>query len=467
MARDPLSAGCPGFQRLHRRDLLHIGLAGLGGLSLPAFLAAAETQNAAATTHQPRAKSILFYHHYGAPSHIDSFDPKPQAPVEVRGEFGTIGTSAPDFYVSDIMPRIAGVCDRLSVVRTMNHRTSNHNPAVYLAITGRTSDRDQVQVGASANDWPHHGAVLAKVAPGSGTLPVSVQVPHRAYDQVYTCPGQTGGMLGSRFDPLIIQRDPSQPDFRVEELSLRVEAGRLDDRRRLLAAIDRQLVERERGAALHARDQFYERSFALLSSSEAKRAFDISAEEPQLRERYGHHKSGQSLLLARRLIEAGVKFVTCFSGSNPGDGWDTHKDNFGQLKNTLMPPEDQAFSALIEDMDTRGLLDETLIVWSGEFGRKPQIGMPNPLTNNIGPGGRDHWPFCYSLVFAGVGVKRGFVYSNSDRIGAHPVGPPHTPADVAATMYWALGLDPESEIHDRLGRPFKLAEGKPITGIFA
>jgi uncharacterized protein (DUF1501 family) len=162
-----------------------------------------------------------------------------------------------------------------------------------------------------------------------------------------------------------------------------------------------------------------------------------------------------------------VRFVTCFSGSNPGDGWDTHVDNFRKMKNNLMPEEDQAFSALIEDLDQRGLLDETLVVWSGEFGRKPQIGVPNPMVNLIGPGGRDHWPFCYSLVIAGASVKRGFVYGQSDRIGAYPAGPAHSPGDMAATIFWALGLDPAAEIHNRLGRPFALADGKPITGIFA
>jgi hypothetical protein len=461
MARQTISAGCPEFRHTTRRDLLKIGSLGMLGLTLPKLLAASQAGGT-----KPRAKSILFYHHYGAPSHIDSFDPKPDAPAEIRGEFDTIATSAPGFHVTDIMPRIATVCDRLTVVRTMNHRTSNHNPAVYLAITGRTSERDQVQVGATSSDWPHYGAVLAKLAPGSGTLPVSVQVPHRAYDQVYTCPGQTGGMLGSKYDPLIVQRDPSLPDFQVDELSLRVDAQRLFDRRQLLTSIDSQIRGIERGGAMDSRDQFYERSFSLLSSPDAKRAFDLSQETDQTRDRYGRHKSGQSLLLARRLIEAGVTLVTCFSGSNPGDGWDTHADNFGQMKNKLMPPEDQAFSALIEDMDQRGLLEDTLVVWSGEFGRKPQIGQPNPLTNNIGPGGRDHWTSTYPVVLSGAGVKRGCVYSNSDRIGAYPVGMPHTPGDLAATIFWALGLDPATEIHDRLGRPFKLAEGQPMTGVF-
>jgi hypothetical protein len=204
----------------------------------------------------------------------------------------------------------------------------------------------------------------------------------------------------------------------------------------------------------------------MLTSPRARQAFDLSRESDVVRDRYGRHKTGQTLLLGRRLIEAGVRFVTCFSGSNPGDGWDTHSDNFGRMKKHLMPPEDQAFSALIEDLDQRGLLAETLVIWSGEFGRKPHIGKPNPAVNNIGPGGRDHWPACYSLVFAGAGVQRGFVYSDSDRHGEYPRSRPHSPGDLAATIFWALGINPAAEVHDQVGRPFRLADGEPITGLF-
>lgn len=464
MPRSSSDAGCPEFRRSGwlRRDVLRAGGLGLLGLSLPRLLAAESTGGA-----RPRARSVLFYHHYGAPSHIDTFDPKPAAPVEIRGEFGSIDSAASGIRVGEIMPRIAGVCDRLAVVRSMNHRTANHNPGVYLAITGRTSVRDQVQVGAGPTDWPHYGAVLARMAPSDDSLPTAVQLPHFAFDQVYRCPGQTGGLLGSAYDPLVIERDPNAADFRVDELSLRVDRARLEDRRRLLALIDAQVAEYEAGAAGADRGSYYERAFSMLTSPRAKQAFDLSQEDERVRERYGRTKSGQTLLLGRRLIEAGVRFVTCFSGSNPGDGWDTHTDNFNRLKNNLMPAEDQAFSVLIEDMDQRGLLDETLVVWYGEFGRKPQIGKPNPAVNNIGPGGRDHWPQCYTLVLAGAGVRRGFAYSESNRLGEYPRTNPHTPGDLAATIFWALGLDPHAEIHDQLGRPYRLADGEPIQGLFA
>jgi hypothetical protein len=461
----PLSArGCSDFERgrFLRRDVMKIGGIGMLGLSLPQVLAGEK-----ALTNKPRAKSVLFYHHYGAPSHIDTFDPKPEAPVEIRGEFETIASSAPGFQVGEIMPQIAQICDRLTVIRTMSHRTANHNPGVYLAITGRTSLRDQVQVGANPDDWPNYGAVVAKLAPGDGALPVAVQLPHYAFDQIYRCPGQTGGLLGSAYDPLVITRDPNSPDFRVDEVGLRVQDARLSDRRRLLTTVDAQVSEFEQHASVSDWGSYYERAFSMLSSQKAKRAFDLSQEEDKLRDRYGRTKTGQVLLLGRRLIEAGVRFVTCFSGSSPGDGWDTHGDNFNRLKKNLMPPEDQAFSALIEDMDARGLLEETLVVWSGEFGRKPHIGKPNPFVNNIAPNGRDHWPPCYSLVLAGAGVKRGYVYGESDRIGEYPRNHLQTPADMAATIFWSLGLDPHAEVHDRLGRPYRLADGEPIKDVFS
>lgn len=446
-----------------RRDVLQVGGLGLLGVSLPQLLAA--EQQAAKTAYRPRAKSIVLYQHYGAPSQLESYDPKPQAPEEVRGEFGAIQSAAPGFRVSEIMPGIAKVCDRLTVVRSMNHRTANHNPGVYLSITGRTSIRDQVQVGASQDDWPHYGAVLSKLAPGTGSVPDSVQVPHYAFDQIFRCPGQTGGFLGSAYDPLVIARDPSAADFRLSEFDLTVSSTQLADRRRLLESIDKQTERLER-AEYRQWNSFHDRAFSLLQSSSMQRAFDLSEESPALRERYGRHKTGQSLLVARRLVEAGVRFVTVFSGSNPGDGWDTHVDNFNRLKNNLMPPEDQGFSAFIEDLDQRGLLADTLVVWLGEFGRKPQIGRPNPVVNNIGPGGRDHWPQCYSIALAGAGVKRGFVYSESDRLSEYPASNPHSPGDLAATIFWSLGLDPHAHIHDRTGRPFALADGEPMEGIF-
>lgn len=454
---------------LNRREIIRIGGLSMLGVSLPQLLAA--EQSAAVSSGRPvRAKSVVLYQHYGAPSQLESFDPKPDAPAEVRGDFGAIGTSAPGFRVSEIMPKIARVCDRLTVIRSMNHRTANHNPGVYLAITGRTSVRDQVQVGASQSDWPHYGAVLSKMAPGTGSVPDAVQLPHYAFDQIYRCPGQTGGFLGSAYDPLVIARDPSAPDFRRTEFDLSVSTEQLASRRHLLESMDHQIERSEstlKRMEFRQWSSFHDRAFSLLTSPGMKRAFDLTQEPDRIRDWYGRRKTGQSLLAARRLVEAGVRFITVFSGSNPGDGWDTHVDNFNRLKKHLMPPEDQGFAAFIEDLDQRGLLDDTLVVWCGEFGRKPHIGRPNPAVNNIGPGGRDHWPQCYSIALAGAGIRRGFVYSQSDRIGEYPASNPHSPGDLSATIFRALGLDPHAHIHDRDGRPFPLADGEPIEGVFA
>ncbi len=262
----------------------------------------------------------------------------------------------------------------------------------------------------------------------------------------------------------IFFRPVSSPGYRLElALPADVNQARLENRRSLLQNIDGQVRRQETVSA--GMDIFYERAFSILASSQTRRAFDLSAEPDRVRNLYGRNKVGQSNLLARRLIEAGVRFVTCFNGSNPGDGWDTHDNNFNRLKNNLMPSDDQAFAALLGDMEARGLLDRTLVIWAGEFGRSPYIARAGATF--VGAGGRDHWPQCYSVVFAGGGVKPGFHYGASDRIAAYPSERPTTPADLAATLYWAVGIDPRTEIHDVQGRPMTLTTGSPVTELFA
>jgi len=446
-----------------RRDLLRVGGLGMLGLS------AADAARAEAVSTS-KVRSVLLIQHYGGPSHLDLWDPKPHAPVEIRGEFASIATSLPGVRVTERLPRIARLLDRMTVIRTMSHATGNHNPASYLALTGRAGSTDAVAVGATNADWPALGSVVAKYGPGApaeGGLPPFVSLPHVAFDQVYKCPGQTAGILGKAHDPLILDRDPSGRDFGVPELRLPsgVSARRLDDRRALLAAVDAQ--RRGLDASAAGLDALYGRAYDLLTSAATRKAFDLSAEDPKLRDRYGRHKVGQSYLLSRRLVEAGVRFVTCFNGSNPGDpaGWDTHAENFPKLKDILCPPDDQAFSALIEDMDARGLLETTLVIWSGEFGRKPQIGKVGVTGMNF-PGGRDHWPQCYSIALAGGGIKRGYGHGQSDPFGAYPATEPVSPADIAATILFALGIDPESTMTDPLGRPSPLAAGRPVRALF-
>lgn len=468
MSRTP-ATGCPEFQRTRstRRELLKFGVLSTLGLGLSDLLRLTARANGA---RRSPIRSVLFYEHYGAPSHIDTWDMKPDAPAEIRGTFESIATTLPGYRVCEHMPRMATLLDRMTVVRSMSHKVVNHNPATYLAITGRTSTADVVQVGASPDDWPNLGAALAKLRPGDGTLPESVILPHLTYDQVYTTPGQFGGLLGKQYDPFVIAQDPNAENFSVEELQLPqgLSVDRLDDRRRLLARIDSAQRHLEAHRAVEGLGEYYQRAWSMLTSPAAKQALDISQEPAVVRDRYGRNQVGQSLLLSRRLIEAGVRFVTCFNGLNPGDesGWDTHRNNFNGLKDRLLPPEDQAFTTLIEDLQERGLLESTLVVWSGEFGRSPKIGQVR-TTARIAPDGRDHWPFAYSIALVGGGVKRGFICGKTDKFGAYPVGRPYSPADVAATIFWALGIDPATEIHDRLGRPFKLSEGQPAVEWFA
>ena len=468
MSRTPEQGSCPEFQALAstRREWLKAGALGTLGLTLGDVLKlSAETES----VRRSPVKSIIVLQKYGAPSHIDTWDMKPHAPVEIRGEFKPIPTTLPGYVVSEHMPMSAKHAGKMTVVRSFGHTVANHNPATYFMLTGRTSTADVVQVGARPDDWPNPGAVVSKLRPGNGKLPDSVILPHLCYDQVYTCPGQFGGMLGKKYDPFIVDQDPSQPDFSVKTLELRdgISISHLNSRRELLKQIDRRHRQVADSASVSGMDQYYERAWSMLTSPEAKRAFDIHQEPAEVRDRYGRNKVGQSMLLARRLVEAGVRFVTCYHGLNPGDntGWDTHRDNFNGLKNRLLPPDEQGFDALITDLEERGLLDSTLIVWCGEFGRSPRIGKAD-VTKRIAPAGRDHWPFAYSVALIGGGVKQGYICGQTDKIGAYPVGRPYKPGDLAATLFWALGIDPATEIHDQLGRPFQLADGRPATEWF-
>jgi hypothetical protein len=452
---------------LHRRDLLRVGVLGVGAsaFSLPRLLAA---ESAIRSRPAARVRSVVLLAHYGGPSHLDLWDPKPDAPDGIRGEFAAIGTRLPGLRVSELLPGIAGLADRLTIIRSMTHSVANHNPATYLTLTGRTSTRDVALIGAAPTDWPAMGSLAAKFRPVDRGLPGFVSMPHVVTEGVLKCPGQFGGMLGKAYDPLVLESDPAAPGFAVPELTLPADlsAARLSDRRSLRRVLDDQVRALDRAALAGSLDTSYERAYDLLTSPAARRAFDLGVEDSRVRDRYGRNKVGQSYLLTRRLIEAGVRFVTCFNGQNPGDtnAWDTHTENFPRLRR-LAPPDDVAFSALLEDLEGRGLLDSTLLIWAGEFGRKPQIGKPGAV-NNVTPTGRDHWPQCYSIALAGGGIRRGHIHGGSDRIGAYPTSDPVSPADLVATVLWALAIDPETTVYDQLGRPFPASTGRPVLSLF-
>jgi hypothetical protein len=391
---------------------------------------------------------VIFY--YGGPSHLDTWDMKPGAPREVRGEFSSIATSVPGLRVSEHLPHSARVADRLAIVRSLHHPMTNHNAAAFATLGGRNPARgDQELLSDNANDPPCLGSILSRQLPRRPDLPTFVALPHVMYN-VVKLPGQAAGFLGSMHDPFQVAQDPNAQDFRgALELPGDLSLDRLDRRAALLRRID---------PAGDGED--LDRALELLRSSALRRAFRLADEDPRRRDRYGRTRLGQSLILARRLIEEGVRFVAVFDGVRNGQlaNWDSHENNFGRHKDDLLPPADRAFAALIDDLTSRGLLDSTLVVALGEFGRTPKI---NPKA------GRDHWPHCFSAVLAGGGVQGGTVHGASDKLGASPDRDGVTPADLAATLFWRFGLDPAAEIVDRTGRPYRLAEGQPLRALFS
>lgn len=438
-----------------RRQWLQIAAATFGGLGP---IQAVRTR-AAESLAPVRACILIFYQ--GGPSHLDTWDMKPRAPAEVRGPFQPIATAVPGLWASEHLPHLARVADRLTIVRSLHHGLTNHLPAAFTTLIGRDPSRgDQLFVGQSGNDPPSLGSSVSRARPAEHPgIPPFVALPYRMFNEM-DVPGQSAGFLGSAHEPLQVEGDPSQSDFRLPELELAagVTAERLEQRERLLDGLERPLRSGDTLAASGPLDGYRRKAIEMLGSETVRRAFELRWEDERLRDRYGRTRHGQSLLLARRLVEAGVRFVAVYDRKiNGAESWDTHGNNFNLLKDSLLPPADQGLAALVEDLAARGLLDSTLVVALGEFGRTPRV--------NAGAG-RDHWPFCYNAVLAGGGAHQGFVYGSSDALGAYPDSNPVTPADVAATVFWRFGLDPATEIRDRTDRPYRLADGQPIRPLF-
>jgi hypothetical protein len=480
----------PSHRTVSRRQLLRVGGLGSLGLTLPALLRAealgppANRAQAASGVMRPIRSCILIFH-YGGPSHIDTYDMKPKAPAEIRGQFGSIATSVPGIRVCEHLPQTASVMDRLAIVRSMHHPMTNHNAAAFTALCGRDPLKGDLELLSNdRNDPPCCGAILSATTRERPGLPTFVALPHVMYN-VVQLPGQVAGFLGSAHGPFQVEADPSAPDFHMGELELPgdLSLNRLDHRASLLSLLDqkrRRALARVEAtfkaggsipkrtntgsgasatASLDPCDVYAEKAFRLLHSPAIRQAFDLGSEDPRLRDRYGRNKLGQSTLLARRLVEAGVRFVTVYDGQHNGQtaNWDSHENVFGRLKDDLAPPADQSFTALILDLGNRGLLNETLVIAMGEFGRTPKIN---------GNAGRDHWPNCYSVVLAGGGVRGGITFGSSDKMGAYPDSDAVSPGDLAATLFWRFGLDPAQEMVDLTGRPYALASGQPITALF-
>jgi uncharacterized protein (DUF1501 family) len=442
-----------------RRDLLVAGALGAAGLDLGRLLGREQARAAP----RPVADACIFLFLWGAPSQYETFDPKPDAPDGIRGEFGITRTRLPGVLFGEYVPQLARRNHQFSIVRTCAQSCTHHQSAAYEALTGYPPGRDAVALTATPADHPNLGSVVARFAPGRSSVPRFVQLPQLAMDVGNLTPGQFAGFLGRQYDPLAITDDPSTPRFRVPGLSLPadVSAARLEDRGAVLRMIDRQAKALERSAEARALGVHQRRAVEILTGPAVQHAFDLTREPAAVRQRYGMHTLGQSCLLARRLIESGVRLVSIidgFNGKTPQEAWDTHKDNFRQLKHRLLPPFDQALAALLDDLGQRGLARRTLLVALGEFGRTPKINKD---------AGRDHWHHCYTVLFAGGGVRPGIVFGQSDRHGAYPVsGRVCRPADLCATIYHCLGIDPNEEVIDQTGRPLPLTRGEPIRELF-
>ena len=411
---------------IHRRELLQVGFSGLLGVGLSALPAAARAGQTAAGTVR-KAKSVLIVFLTGAPSHLDTFDMKPEAPAEIRGDFKIIGAKTPGLHVCEHLSRLAARSDKFALVRTLAHRENNHLVATHHVLTGHPQPGAFFDKVASRDDWPCYSAGLNYFRPRGDGLPSGVNLPTYLVEGPLNWPGQHAGILGPRHDPWQVNRDPNARDFRMDNLRLApgLTVDDLGDRLALLEQVNRQqewLANSAEGRRLSDQQQ---RAFTVLTSGKVARAFEMDREPAHVRERYGRHSFGQSLLLARRLIQAGVPVVQANMGRV--QNWDSHNDIFTTLKGRLLPPLDQGVSALLDDMEATGLLDETLVMLLGEFGRTPKLSI-QPGTKARSPG-RDHWAPCFFGLFAGAGVRGGQVIGKSDKIGAYPATTPYTPDD--------------------------------------
>ena len=430
------------------------------GVTLPRLLEADELRKAGDVA--PRADACVLIFLNGGPSHLDMWDMKPEAPEGIRGEFKPIASSVPGLQVSEHLPRLATAMHHFSLVRSMHHSVNNaHALAVYTSLTGHDRGDGNVAVGAAGVDYPSIGSTMAALRPPNTATVANVSLPYITKEGAGgpPQPGFFAGMLGKAYDPLFVLNDPNAANFAVPELTLlgEVPAERLSGRRHLRGHLDET---RRDDAAANAMDRFQQRAFDLLTSAATQRAFRIGEEPEPVRERYGRNIYGQSVLLARRLIEAGTRVVTISWAPDANATWDTHGGNFSKLKSTLLPQFDAACTSLVEDLADRRLLDRTLVAVLGDFGRTPKV--------NANQGGRDHWNYCYSLLLGGGGLRGGFVYGASDRIGAFPARDALVPGDIIATLYQQLGISADRWIHDSLGRPHRLvAAGNTVAELLA
>ncbi|MES1213397.1 MAG: DUF1501 domain-containing protein [Singulisphaera sp.] len=467
----PPRSVCDGFTR---RDILQIGGLGALGLTLPTLLgsrAAARPEIAAGPVRRTagKAQACILIYLFGGPSQIDTFDMKPAAPPDFRGEFQPISTRVPGLQICEHFPRLAQQTDKLAIVRSMHHLHPRHGYGLYYMFTGREHARPDLDAAPAADDFPSLSSMVAKVQGPRGDFPPAVTLPrwNRFLDLPNEYAGEVAGFLGKTYDPWLVKADATGRNFATSgvELPDGITLDRLAARRGLLREFNGELGRLADREPCDQLESLYRQALAIVTSPRARQAFNLAEEPASLRESYGTEPFGQGLLLARRLVEAGATLVTVNWHDDGRDVkspfWDTHKDNFTTLKNVLIPPLDRALSGLLADLSERGLLDSTLVVVMGEFGRTPRIGRI-VMNNATNASGRDHWPHAYSILLAGGGVRGGQVYGESDELAAHVKDRGVTPPDLAATILHALGIDPRERIFDRQGRPQMLATGQPV-----
>lgn len=474
--------------RLHnRREFLVASSCGVAGFSFgfatperaPANPAPTVTSN---YTKPATAKSVILFFLCGGASHVDTWDMKPNAPSEYRGPFAAMSTSAPEIQLCEHLPLLAKQAHHLAIIRSVGAtvNTNDHHAGYYYHLTGHVPDPTFLSLGNDrrpyADDWPFLGSVIAQRSPNNPNLPNAITLPHKPSKLPYTRPGQFAARIGVEFDPMYVDGSNETPlKFQAPSLVLAgdISAAQLQSRHELLGRLNqarKEMDTTEPSTASWKRHQ--ERTLNLLLSPKTTNAFDLTDESTSLREDYGSTVNATSLLMARRLVEAGVPFITVFWKENEAiadrckseGAWDTHGNNFGCLKEHLLPEFDKAFAALMKDLENRGLLDQTLLVVNSEMGRKPKIG--DPRSGGPNGAGRDHWTHCQSVLMAGGGIRGGQTFGASDRLGEYPSDHPVTPADITKTIYHAMGID-DLQARDAIGRPYNLLEeGKPIQSLF-
>lgn len=465
---------------LSRRELMQVGgLSLFGGMTLPRLLRAAEDSS---TPRQGPAKSVILFNLLGGPSQMDMFDLKPNAPVEIRGEFSSIETSVPGLQICEHMPKIAQIMHKATLIRTVTHNYNSHNPLPVM--TGFAGGNPAALV-PDRNDPPDIGAICQYLGRGAKDMPGAVCLPcypgwgeSSMYPGIRR-PGPYGGFLGSQYDPLFSLCDPTFDKVPVRKYYGTARAlgvplmpscdalpemtvNRLDRRRSVLEQLDGEFERLHASTAVDRLDKFQKRAFSMLCTSKTRDAFDVSQEPDQLRDLYGRNLFGASMLVARRMVEAGVPFISVHAENFLPNGsftYDMHENNFAMLKEHNLPVLDACFSALVQDLENRGLLDSTLVFVMGEMGRSPKINKS---------AGRDHWPQCTFCLMAGGGLKPGAVYGTTDSIAAYPASNPVSPGDIVATIYHQLGIDPHMTVPDLSGRPIPISHGgEPILDLIA